>query len=127
MSVNLNYGGTDADNPILTGQALTIRLSKQNADETLRKAWVTVGNQVFATITALATETAFQINFDVVAGVRLKSGTTPVRNEIHVTTSQHRHAKIIVWVADLPPVKVLLNGYDGEDPNKPLIFSVYSA
>jgi len=125
-TVDLNLGGTDADNPILTGQALTIRLNKQDATETLRKAWVIANGQVFATITDLASVSDFQIDFNVVSGTHLKSGSSPVRNEIHITTSSHRHTKIVVWVSDLPAVKVLLNGYDGNDPNKPYIFSVHS-
>lgn len=121
----LNHGGTSADNPILSGAAFTIRLSKQDSSETLKKCYVVTGKVVFKSLTNEAIETDYDITVPVIAGTHLKSGSTPQKNVIHFTTTSHRHARAVVWVADVPPVFITLDGYNANDPDYPLIYPLY--
>lgn len=123
--MSLNNAGTDQENPILEGIAFQIRLNKQNAAETLRKCYVTVGDIVFSNLTAMAVESDTLIYLNVTAGEHLMSDSTPVKNVVHFTTSEHRHSKIVLWVADKPDVKVTLDGYNAESPLEPLIWPIY--
>ena len=121
----LNHGGTTFDNPLVFGAALTLRLSKQDKNETLRKCWVNVGKSVFMDITPIATVTTYDITVPIIAGQHLKPGSPPVKNVIHFTTSEHRHARAIVWVASRPPVMITLDGYNAEDPDFPMVYPLF--
>jgi len=121
----LNHGGTSQDNPIVFGAALTLKLNKQDATETLRKVWVNVGKAVFLNLTPMATVGAYDITVPVIAGSHLQAGFPPVKNVVHFTTSQHRHARAVIWVAARPPVMITLDGYNGEDSDKPLIYPLF--
>jgi len=121
----LNHGGTTQDNPLVFGAPFTLRLSKQDVNETLRKVWVNVGKSVFLNLTSLASVGAYEITLPLVAGEHLQAGSPPVKNVIHFTTSQHRHARAVVWVASRPPVMVTLDGYNAEDPDAPLIYPLF--
>jgi len=122
---SLNHGGTTVDNPLVFGAALTLRLSKQDANETLRKCWVNVGKSVFLNLTGIAVSTIYEITVPVIAGTHLQAGSPPVKNVVHFTTSGHRHARAVVWVASRPPVMITLDGYNGEDPDFPLIYPLF--
>lgn len=122
----LNHGGTTPDNPIMDGAAFMLRLSKQDANETLRKVWVNVGKSVFSDLTSIALSGTYEITVPVTAGEHLQAGVDPVKNVIHFTTSQHRHARAVVWVVSRPPVVITLDGYNAEDPDKPLIYPVFN-
>ena len=123
----LNNAGNDADNPILSGLALRITLHKQDVNETLKKAWVQVGETVFYDITSLASVSAESITFDLLAGVHLQASTPAVKNIVHITTSQHRHARQTLYCASRPTVMVTVDGYNAEDPTKPFIWPWYSS
>lgn len=122
MSTQLNHGGSSPDNPILDGMALTLRLAKQNADETLRQVWVTVDGSVFGKLTPLATVGEFAITVPLIVGQHLSVGFPAVANVVHFTTSLHRHAQTTVYCADVPPVVITLDGYDGSDWERPVIY-----
>jgi len=121
----LNHGGTTPDNPLVIGAGLNLILSKQDANETLRKCWVNIGKSVFKVLTPLAISTAYEITVPILVGQHLLGGSPPLKNVIHFTTSQHRHARAIIWVAARPRVMLTLDGYNGEDPEKPLIYALY--
>lgn len=123
----LNHGGSTPDNPLISGASLSLRIAKQDADETIRKAWATADGEVFSDMTGVATVTEYEISVPIEAGIHLKSGSTPVLNQIHVTTSQHRHARADVYVVDHPQVFIALDGYDGSDWTEPLIYPLYDA
>ena len=121
----LNHGGNTPDNPLVSGAAFTLKLSKQDSNETLRKVWVNAGKSVISNVTSLAVVTDFEITVPVVAGVHLRAGSPAVKNVVHFTTSKHRHARAIVWVASRPAVMITLDGYNAEDPDKPLIYPLF--
>ena len=118
----LNHGGDSSDNPVLSGMTLTLKLAKQGTTETLRQVWVTVGDEVHAKLTPLAVATEFEITVPIKAGEHLRSGSSAVKNIVHFTTSEHRHAKAVVWCADQPSVMVTLDGYNASDWQKPLLY-----
>ena len=122
----LNHGGTTPDNPLIEGLVFRIRLAKHNAAETLRKVWVVTDKSIVSDLRHIAVETDYEIYVDVEAGVHLRAGFPPVRNVIHFTTSDHRHARGVVWCATEPPAMIHLDGYSGHDPTKPLIVPLYA-
>lgn len=122
MSTQVNHGGSSPDNPILSGMSLTLRLAKQGAGETLRQIWVTVDGRVFSKLTNLATITEFAITVPVVVGTELSVGFPAVENVVHFTTSLHRHAQATIYCADTPPVVITLDGYNGSDWQRPVIY-----
>lgn len=125
IHLSLNNGGTDPQNPILSGIRLKATLYKHNEDETLRKCWVQADGEVFYNVTSSVNESATFMVVNLVAGTQLKSDTTPKRNVIHFTTSGHRHARGVVWVVDLPDTMITLDGYDARSWERPFIYPVY--
>lgn len=100
---------------------LWVRLHKHDVSESLRQAWVTVDKEVHSKLTDRAVETEYLISIPIVVGDHLRTNSDAVRNVIHVTTSNHRHARVTVWCADKPPVMITLDGYDASDWTKPFI------
>ncbi|UCG53562.1 MAG: hypothetical protein JSW58_08390 [Candidatus Latescibacterota bacterium] len=124
-SAKLHHGGSDRDNPILAEQRLTIVLNKQDADQALKKVWVSVAGAVFFDLTSLAVETDTTVTVDVIAGTHLQSGFPAIENTIHFTTTPHVHSKQAVWVASQPEAMITLDGYNANDPSQPLIYPIY--
>lgn len=123
--ITVNNAGNARDNPIVAGLAFRLRLAKHGASDVLRRCWVSVGGVFEGDLTGLCSETDEEVAVDVVAGVHLTPGTPPTLNVVHFTTTEGKHAKAGVWVADLPEHKIELDGYDAEDPAKPLIVPWY--
>lgn len=120
----INHGGGSADNPVVSGLPLRLRIAKHNASETLRKAWVVYDGAVFKVITERAVDGDYEITIDITAGTHLSAGDPARLNVIHVTTSEHRHARVFVYCATQPAM-ITLDGYDASDWQKPLIYPLY--
>jgi hypothetical protein len=123
----VNRGGSAEDNPILDQESLVIKLYKHDSTEAIRKCWVQVGKKIFSNLTDLVTSTREELSVNVTAGVHLQAGASPVKNTIHFTTSGHRHAKNDLWVVTRPAVMIALDGYNAEDPERPLIYPYYKS
>lgn len=121
----LHHAGSAEDNPVLEDVALRIKLHKNGSDETLRKCWVQVGQAVFKDLTLTAVSTKEEITVDIVAGVDLSAAASAIKNIVHFTTSRHRHVSTDIWVATRPDVMITLDGYNAEDPTKPLIYPFF--
>lgn len=122
MPVQVNHGGSSPDNPVLAGMSLMLRLAKQDTSETLRQIWVTVAGEVYSKLTGLATTGEFTITAPVIVGTDLSAGFPAVKNVVHFTTSLHRHAQATIYCAEVPPVMITLDGYDGSDWQRPVIY-----
>lgn len=118
--VLLNRSGDVQDNPILAGLRFRVKLHK-HGDESLRRCWVTRDGSVFKDLTARCVETETQVYVDVVAGTDLEADFPALLNRINFTTSDEVHHSFGVWIADVPPHVVLLDGYDGQDPDHPIV------
>jgi len=120
----LNHGGNDADNPILEGMTLQVKLHKNSA-QSLRQAWVQVGATVHYDLTSVAVETDTEVTINLTAGTELQAGAPAVRNVIHFTTTDHNHVKQVVYVATQPSALITLDGYNADDPVSPFIWPIY--
>lgn len=121
----LNHGGDTPDNPLISGSSLTVRLFKQDQSETLRQAWVNVGKAVHRRLTGIAVINEFDITIAITVGIELLADSVPVRNVIHFTTSQHRHARAVIYCATQPSVMIALDGYNASNPTFPLIYPLH--
>lgn len=120
----LNHSGDSADNPILSGIHHRVTLYKHDSAETLLRCWVRASGAEYGDLTARCTTTATTVYVDIVAGTDTLAGEPAVCNELHFTTTD-RHVKAQFYVASQPSHKILLNGYDANDDDTPLIWPWY--
>lgn len=119
--IRLNRSGDSPDNPILAGIHFRIRHHKHSSGQGLRRCWVTRDGEVFRDLTARCVETESEIYVDVVAGTDLEADFPALLNTVNLTTSDEVQVRYGVWVAEVPPHVILLDGYDGQDPTKPIV------
>lgn len=121
----LNHGGTSPDNPLLEGMAVRLRLQKHDANETLRQCWVVSEGRVFKKLTPIVVETTHEMTVDIVIGEHVEATLPPKQSVIHFTTSRHRHARAFIWAAPQPAAMITLDGYNGANWQRPLIYPYY--
>ena len=101
----LNHAGDTIENPLIHGVNLQLKLHKWHKDVRLRKAWVTVGGSIYSVITSGAVESTNYFSWTFQAGhittgagtlldKRLLSGTPPVKNTVHITTTNGTHTPV---------------------------------
>jgi hypothetical protein len=143
--LTLNNAGNSQRNPIISGIHFRIKYHKHNQFETLTSMWVTVGGNVFSSLTGSCVETDYMIYCDVEAGVDLQTGQPAVLNVINVTTSYdpvvsnpvadetyyNLGPPVIttvqsgIYVSDAPDNMILLDGYNAPDAVQPAVLRPY--
>lgn len=124
--VRLNHAGDSLENPILTGLNFEIRYHHAPG-ETLKKCWVQVASAVFFDLTALVVSLDTKTwRVPVLSGTHLSAGTPPVFNKI-ILTSSNGFSVAGAYVTSIPPHQVLIDGYDGQNEDEPLLLHIYDA
>ena len=121
FTATLNHAGDSIQNPIVAGLGHRIVFSKHNSSETLRHVWIDSENGQRILLDSYATESPEAIILDLVSGTHTFAGDPPVRNRLHITTT-NAHVWTDFYVATLPTNKILLNGYNAESSSAPLIW-----
>ena len=124
MYLILNNGGDSVENPILAGLHFRATLNKHNAEETLRRCWVSVNDAVFTDLTSSCVTTDYTIYIDLESDVDFSYDDPPVKNTLHFTTT-NCHVKAHIYVATQPDAMVLLDGYNANQILEPIIVPMY--
>jgi hypothetical protein len=102
-------------------------LNKHTSAETIKRCWIqTAGGAFYNDVTAQCVSTDTTIYVDLTAGTDTQSGATDaVKNYIHFTTT-YGHVKGYLFSVALPDAMILLDGYNANDQNEPLIWPWYT-
>jgi len=121
----LNHAGNSNENPIRT--LLNLEIHYHHAPgETIKKCWVQSDAVVFFDLTPLVvTHDAQTWKVPIVTGTHLKAGTPPKFNKIIWTTS-NGFSLVGVYVALIPVHQILLDGYDAQLEDEPLLLHTYT-
>jgi hypothetical protein len=124
----LNHAGDSPENPLVSGFRLKARLCLHHDGGKFRRCWVTTGGRAgppFLDLTDRCVQVEEETYVVMVVGADLAAGDPPILNAIHFTTQDDVHSYVEVYAFAPPAGKITLDGYDGQDPNQPVIVPVY--
>ena len=130
--ITINHAGDSVNNPILadtTGSTIRFRatLNKQNSSETLKSCWIYANNKVFTDLTSKCVETDYTVYVDIIGGTDTYTpNRVPQLNLLYFSTTLGV-SKYGFYSVRTPLKVITLDGYDGRDSSKPLIYPVYTA